>query len=73
MFPIAKKSSSLLSVSDAISRDTSRLIVQLQETEQKFDHFYMEHSLELQQILELRRFECDFRDLQVSLLDLYEM
>lgn len=52
-----------------LSRDTSRLIVQLQETEQKFDQFYEEHSMELKQCLELRRFECDFRDLQVRKSD----
>lgn len=46
-------------------RDTSRLIVQLQETETRFDHFYEEHTKELRNVLELRRFETDFRDLQV--------
>lgn len=48
------------------SRDTSRLIVQLQETELRFDQFYEEHSKELHRCLELRRFEGDFRELQVS-------
>lgn len=48
------------------SRDTSRLIVQLQETEVRFDQFYEDHSRELRQVLELRRFEHDFRELQVS-------
>ncbi|KAG5677173.1 hypothetical protein PVAND_006954 [Polypedilum vanderplanki] len=47
-----------------ISRDTSRLIVQLQETELRFDHFYDEHTRELRNCLELRRFEQDFRELQ---------
>lgn len=47
------------------SRDTSRLIVQLQETELRFDQFYDEHMRELKQSLEMRRFEQDFRDLQV--------
>jgi hypothetical protein len=40
--------------------------VQLQETEVRFDQFYEEHSRELRQVLELRRFEHDFRELQVS-------
>lgn len=60
-------------ISDANSRDTSRLIVQLQETEQKFDQFYEEHSMELKQCLELRRFECDFRDLQVRKRNLVKL
>lgn len=46
-------------------RDTSRLLVQLQETETRFDHFYDEHTKELRNVLELRRFEHDFRELQV--------
>lgn len=46
-------------------RDTSRLLVQLQETETRFDHFYDEHTRELRNVLELRRFEQDFRELQV--------
>lgn len=51
------------------SRDTSRLIVQLQETELRFDQFYDEHTRELRQCLEMRRFEVDFRELQVCLMD----
>lgn len=46
-------------------RDTSRLLVQLQETETRFDHFYEEHTKELRNVLELRKFEQDFRELQV--------
>jgi hypothetical protein len=46
-------------------RDTSRLLVQLQETETRFDHFYEEHTRELKNVLELRKFETDFRELQV--------
>lgn len=52
------------------SRDTSRLIVQLQETEMNFDQFYEDHTKELKRCLELRRFENDFRDLQVHRDDL---
>ena len=47
------------------SRDTSRLIVQLQETELRFDHFYEDHMRDLKQSMEMRRFEHDFRELQV--------
>ncbi|KAL7048759.1 hypothetical protein ACKWTF_003480 [Chironomus riparius] len=43
-----------------------RLIVQLQETEMRFDHFYEEHTKELRICLELRRFEQDFRELQTK-------
>ncbi|XP_070494740.1 guanine nucleotide exchange factor DBS isoform X6 [Chironomus tepperi] len=43
-----------------------RLIVQLQETEMRFDHFYEEHTKELRNCLELRRFEQDFRELQTK-------
>lgn len=46
-------------------RDSTRLLVQLQETETRFDHFYEEHTKELRNVLELRRFETDFRELQV--------
>lgn len=48
-------------------RDTSRLLVQLQETETRFDHFYDEHTKELRNVLELRRFEQEFRELQVNI------
>ncbi|CRL00210.1 CLUMA_CG013484, isoform A [Clunio marinus] len=51
-------------ISSIERRDTSRLIVQLQETELRFDQFYEEHMRELRQCLELRRFEHDFRELQ---------
>lgn len=53
------------------SRDTSRLIVQLQETELRFDQFYEEHTRELRQCLELRLFEHDFRELQVGSIKNY--
>ena len=46
-------------------RDSTRLLVQLQETEMRFDHFNEEHKKELLNVLELRRFETDFRELQV--------
>lgn len=43
-----------------------RLLVQLEETERTFDEFWQQHSIKLRQCLELRRFEQDFRELQVS-------
>lgn len=43
-----------------------RLLVQLEETERTFDDFWKEHSTKLRHCLELRRFEQDFRELQVN-------
>lgn len=45
----------------------NRLLVQLEETERTFDDFWFSHSARLRQCLELRRFEQDFRELQVWL------
>lgn len=47
------------------SRDYRRLLVQLEETERRFDEFWNMHLIRLKQCLELRRFEQDFRELQV--------
>ncbi|CAG9816753.1 unnamed protein product [Phaedon cochleariae] len=43
-----------------------RLLVQLEETERTFDEFWQNHSIRLRNCLELRRFEQDFRELQVN-------
>lgn len=43
-----------------------RLLVQLEETEKTFDEFWHQHSTKLRHCLELRRFEQDFRELQVN-------
>ncbi|KAF5296920.1 hypothetical protein FQA39_LY12277 [Lamprigera yunnana] len=43
-----------------------RLLVQLEETERTFDDFWQQHSIKLRHCLELRRFEQDFRELQVN-------
>ena len=50
------------------SRDIRRLLVQLEETERRFDIVYKQHRTELECVLELRRFEVDFRELQVSFI-----
>ncbi|XP_073846702.1 guanine nucleotide exchange factor DBS isoform X9 [Musca autumnalis] len=42
-----------------------RLLVQLEETERRFDEFWRTHSNRLQQCLELRKFEQSFRELQI--------
>nr|XP_043066532.1 guanine nucleotide exchange factor DBS isoform X3 [Drosophila bipectinata] len=41
-----------------------RLLVQLEETERRFDEFWLTHHSRLQQCLNLRLFEQDFRELQ---------
>ncbi|XP_030748753.1 guanine nucleotide exchange factor DBS-like isoform X2 [Sitophilus oryzae] len=43
-----------------------RLLVQLEETEKTFDEFWQHHSAKLRHCLELRRFEQDFKELQVN-------
>ncbi|KAL1493421.1 hypothetical protein ABEB36_011480 [Hypothenemus hampei] len=43
-----------------------RLLVQLEETEKTFDEFWQQHSMKLRHCLELRKFEQDFRELQVN-------
>lgn len=43
-----------------------RLLVQLEETERRFDEFWRTHKNRLNHCLHLRRFEQDFRELQVS-------
>lgn len=48
------------------SRDYRRLLVQLEETERRFDDFWHTHMTRLRQCLDLRRFEQDFRELQVK-------
>lgn len=44
-----------------------RLLVQLEETERRFDDFWNTHLMRLKQCLDLRLFEQDFRELQVKL------
>lgn len=56
---------------DDKSRDYRRLLVQLDETERRFDDFWSSHLLRLRQCLELRRFEQAFRELQVWQMQQY--
>ncbi|XP_023700052.1 guanine nucleotide exchange factor DBS isoform X1 [Paramormyrops kingsleyae] len=44
-----------------------RLLAQLDETENAFEEFWSKHHLKLEQCLQLRHFEQDFRDVKVSL------
>lgn len=46
--------------------DYRRLLVQMEETERRFDEYFRQHLVKLKQCLELRCFEQDFRELQVG-------
>lgn len=50
------------------TRDYRRLLVQMEETERRFDEYFRQHLVKLKQCLELRCFEQDFRELQVGVL-----
>lgn len=41
-----------------------RLLAQLDETENAFEQFWCKHHLKLEQCLQLRHFEQDFREVQ---------
>ncbi|XP_068599908.1 guanine nucleotide exchange factor DBS [Brachionichthys hirsutus] len=49
-----------------------RLLAQLDETENAFEQFWCKHHLKLEQCLQLRHFEQDFREVKVSLDSLIE-
>ncbi|XP_072517043.1 guanine nucleotide exchange factor DBS isoform X2 [Salminus brasiliensis] len=49
-----------------------RLLAQLDETENAFEQFWSKHHLKLEQCLQLRHFEQDFREVKVSLDSLME-
>lgn len=53
------------------SRVYRRLLVQLEETERRFDDFWNTHLIRLKQCLDLRRFEQDFRELQVRVSSIH--
>lgn len=44
-----------------------RLLAQLEETENAFEQFWSKHRLKLEQCLQLRHFEQDFREVKMSL------
>ncbi|XP_063298795.1 probable guanine nucleotide exchange factor MCF2L2 [Pelobates fuscus] len=50
-----------------------RLLAQLDETEKAFDEFWSRHHLKLEQCLQLRHFEHDFRELKLALDALMEI
>ncbi|XP_053490086.1 guanine nucleotide exchange factor DBS isoform X2 [Ictalurus furcatus] len=49
-----------------------RLLAQLDETENAFEQFWSKHHLKLEQCLQLRHFEQDFREVKLSLDNLME-
>ncbi|XP_068563854.1 guanine nucleotide exchange factor DBS isoform X5 [Cebidichthys violaceus] len=50
-----------------------RLLAQLDETENAFEQFWCKHHLKLEQCLQLRHFEQDFREVKVSLDSLMDI
>lgn len=44
----------------------SRLLAQLDETENAFEQFWCKHHLKLEQCLQLRHFEQDFREVRLN-------
>ncbi|XP_057217558.1 guanine nucleotide exchange factor DBS isoform X10 [Triplophysa rosa] len=59
---------------DEIENQTTveRLLAQLDETENAFEQFWSRHHLKLEQCLQLRHFEQDFKEVKVSLDGLME-
>ncbi|XP_056590277.1 guanine nucleotide exchange factor DBS isoform X4 [Triplophysa dalaica] len=59
---------------DEIENQTTveRLLAQLDETENAFEQFWSRHHLKLEQCLQLRHFEQDFKEVKVSLDSLME-
>uniref|UniRef100_A0A670I6R2 MCF.2 cell line derived transforming sequence-like 2 n=1 Tax=Podarcis muralis TaxID=64176 RepID=A0A670I6R2_PODMU len=51
----------------------NRLLAQLDETERAFDQFWSKHHLKLEQCLQLRHFEQDFREVKLALDNLMEV
>ncbi|XP_027943136.1 guanine nucleotide exchange factor DBS isoform X2 [Eumetopias jubatus] len=66
--PLAKSGEQSLN-QDQLDNQTTvqRLLAQLSETEAAFDEFWAKHQQKLQQCLQLRHFEQDFREVKASL------
>ncbi|XP_035927260.1 guanine nucleotide exchange factor DBS isoform X1 [Halichoerus grypus] len=66
--PLAKGGEQSLN-QDQLDNQTTvqRLLAQLSETEAAFDEFWAKHQQKLQQCLQLRHFEQDFREVKASL------
>ncbi|KAK9966435.1 hypothetical protein ABG768_003545 [Culter alburnus] len=70
----ASKTESRILNPDEVENQTTveRLLAQLDETENAFEQFWSKHHLKLEQCLQLRHFEQDFREVKVSLDGLME-
>ncbi|XP_067085567.1 probable guanine nucleotide exchange factor MCF2L2 [Osmerus mordax] len=69
----AKSESRKLNPDETENQTTvERLMAQLDETENAFEQFWSRHHLKLEQCLQLRHFEHDFREVKVSLDSLTE-
>lgn len=70
---VAKSESQTLNPDQLENQSTvERLMAQLDETENAFEQFWSKHHLKLEQCLQLRHFEHDFREVKVSLDSLME-
>ncbi|NXC35329.1 MCF2L factor, partial [Campylorhamphus procurvoides] len=71
--PVTRSANSKLSPDELENVATvERLLAQLDETEKAFDQFWTKHHLKLEQCLQLRHFEHDFREVKLMLDNLME-
>ncbi|NWH95320.1 MCF2L factor, partial [Aegithalos caudatus] len=71
--PVTRSANSKLSPDELENVATvERLLAQLDETEKAFDQFWTKHHLKLEQCLQLRHFEQDFREVKLTLDNLME-
>ncbi|TFJ99216.1 putative guanine nucleotide exchange factor MCF2L2 [Platysternon megacephalum] len=71
--PVTRSSASKLSPDELENVATvERLLAQLDETEKAFDQFWSKHHLKLEQCLQLRHFEHDFREVKLELDNLMD-
>ncbi|NXI38551.1 MF2L2 factor, partial [Galbula dea] len=71
--PVTRSANSKLSPDELENVATvERLLAQLDETEKAFDQFWTKHHLKLEQCLQLRHFEHEFREVKVALDNLME-
>ncbi|NXE09148.1 MCF2L factor, partial [Lophotis ruficrista] len=72
--PVTRSANSKLSPDELENVATvERLLAQLDETERAFDQFWTKHHLKLEQCLQLRHFEHDFREVKLTLDNLMEV
>ncbi|XP_034294781.1 probable guanine nucleotide exchange factor MCF2L2 isoform X1 [Pantherophis guttatus] len=72
--PVSRSATSRLSPDELENVATvERLLAQLDETERAFDQFWSKHHLKLEQCLQLRHFEQNFREVKLTLDNLMEV